>query len=106
MPAVSKGRVFTGAQAVKNGLVDELGGLSAAIAYAKTSMGLQPTDLIMLIAVSAAETPAEKLEQMLRQYFEPKVSMPNLGVAMNQLHEWLASIAAQPVARMPYIGLN
>ena len=38
------GRVWSGADAVKIGLVDELGGLSAAIDYAKTKIGLKATD--------------------------------------------------------------
>ncbi len=40
MHAIAQGRVWTGAQAVENGLVDELGGLDAAIAYAAAQAGV------------------------------------------------------------------
>ena len=38
--AIGRGRVWTGAQASENGLVDELGGFFAAINAAKTAVGI------------------------------------------------------------------
>ena len=40
--AVARGRVWTGADAAEHGLVDELGGLRAAVRRAKTLAGLDP----------------------------------------------------------------
>jgi protease-4 len=40
--AVGRGRVFTGAQAVGTGLLDELGGFDAAVAKARELAGLEP----------------------------------------------------------------
>ncbi len=47
---VARGRVWTGKDALTAGLVDELGGLSKAIDYTKTKVGLQPTDTLELVA--------------------------------------------------------
>jgi protease-4 len=40
--AIGGGRVWTGQQALENGLVDELGGLDQALNQAKELAGLQP----------------------------------------------------------------
>jgi len=39
---LARGRVWTGADALANGLVDELGGLDTAAALARTKAGLPP----------------------------------------------------------------
>jgi protease IV len=41
---IARGRVWTGADAKERGLVDELGGLHAAVALARERAGLPPTD--------------------------------------------------------------
>ena len=46
---LAKGQVWTGAEAVQNGLVDELGGLKEAFAAAKTRAGLNPDDPLELL---------------------------------------------------------
>ncbi len=46
---IARGRVWTGAQAKAIGLVDELGGLSAAIDAAKTLAGIPPGEDVRLI---------------------------------------------------------
>lgn len=52
---VAKGRVWSGEDAITAGLVDELGGLSKAIDYTKTRVGLQPTDTLELVAFPKPE---------------------------------------------------
>jgi protease-4 len=47
---VAKGRVWSGEDALAGGLIDELGGLSKAIDYTKTRVGLQPNDTLELVA--------------------------------------------------------
>ena len=46
---VAQGRVWTGAQALEAGLVDELGGLYAAARRAKVAIGLSPDDDVLLV---------------------------------------------------------
>ena len=47
--AIARGRVWTGRQAKANGLVDELGGLTRAIALAKERAGLDPAADVSLV---------------------------------------------------------
>lgn len=46
---VARGRVWSGADAVKNGLVDELGGFTKALDFVKTRIGLKPEDQVNLV---------------------------------------------------------
>lgn len=46
---VARGRVWSGADAIKAGLVDELGGFLKALDYTKTKIGLKPTDRVALV---------------------------------------------------------
>jgi protease-4 len=46
--AIAQGRVWTGAQALENGLVDELGGLDRAIALAKEKAGIPQSSRVQL----------------------------------------------------------
>ena len=47
--AIARGRVWTGRQAKANGLVDELGGLTRAIALAKERAGLDPAADVSIV---------------------------------------------------------
>lgn len=69
MPGVSKGRVFTGEQAVRLGLVDELGGLQTAFDYAKTSLGMKPEDRLAVRSFPRQTTPAERVRDLLKELF-------------------------------------
>jgi protease-4 len=57
----ARGRVWTGADALKAGLVDELGGLNAAIDDAKSRIGLQATDNVRLVRYPKPEDPVEAI---------------------------------------------
>jgi protease-4 len=48
--AVARGRVWTGADALEHGLVDELGGLRAAVRKAKVLAGLDEDDKVRLVS--------------------------------------------------------
>ncbi len=52
---VAKGRVWSGQDALAGGLVDELGGLSKAIDYTKTRLGLQANDALELVSFPKPE---------------------------------------------------
>ncbi len=49
---VARGRVWTGADAIGAGLVDELGGFLQALDYTKTKIGLKATDRVSLVEFS------------------------------------------------------
>jgi protease-4 len=58
---VARGRIWTGADAKRVGLVDELGGLVLAIDYAKAAAGIETTASITLKRLPEPEDPIDKL---------------------------------------------
>jgi len=61
----ARGRVWTGADALKAGLVDELGGFGRAIDYTKEKLGLKPDDTVWLVPFPAPEDPWKTLLKAL-----------------------------------------
>jgi protease-4 len=59
--AIARGRVWTGADALERGLVDELGGLRTAITRAKVLAGLEPDAEVRLVGY-----PGSSLRDLLR----------------------------------------
>jgi len=66
MPDVAKGRVFTGAQAKKIGLVDQLGGYDVALAELRKKLELKPDDVLSVEVFPAPLSPAEKVMKILK----------------------------------------
>ena len=77
---IARGRVWTGADALERGLVDELGGLRTAITRAKLLAGLEPDDDVRLVGY-----PGSSLLDFLR----PK---PSSQPAAASLPEALAAL--------------
>ena len=65
MEALAKGRVWSGADAVKNGLADEQGGFLKALDYVKTKIGLKPDDRVTLVPFPAPQQPWQTLFRTL-----------------------------------------
>jgi protease-4 len=61
---IAKGRVWTGVQAKEIGLVDELGGLSTAVAKAKELAGLKAEDSVRLRLYPEEKSPFEAIEEL------------------------------------------
>jgi len=61
---VAQGRVWTGRDALGHGLVDQLGGLRDAIAYAKQKAGLREGEDVHLTELPRRGGPLEALEKM------------------------------------------
>lgn len=57
---IAKGRAWTGVQAKKNGLVDELGGLDAALEYAAKSVGKTSRSKLKVIELPEPLSPLEQ----------------------------------------------
>ena len=66
MPDIAKGRVWTGAQAVQIGLVDELGGFGTAVAALRKKLNLTETDQIAIETYPPPETPVERVMKLLK----------------------------------------
>jgi protease-4 len=63
--SVAGGRVWSGDEASKVGLVDQLGGLRTAIEAAKEAAGLKPEDSITLREFPLPKTPLERLMSLM-----------------------------------------
>lgn len=63
--AVGQGRVWTGAQAMEIGLVDELGGLVQAVAAAKRMAGIDPELSVELVEYPAPKSIFEQIDDLL-----------------------------------------
>ena len=66
MPEIAKGRVFTGAQAQKLGLVDQLGGYDVTLAALRKNLNLNADDVVAVEVFPAPLTPAEKILKILK----------------------------------------
>jgi protease-4 len=59
--AIARGRVWTGLDARRLGLVDDLGGLTLAIGYAKAAAGIEPATGVQLKLLPAPKSPFDKV---------------------------------------------
>ncbi len=84
MPDLAKGRVFTGEEAQKLGLVDEIGGLTDTIDGLKKELKLADTDLVHLYYFPAPETPASFAFKILK----------NLGLEIAGMQQTMAPLHA------------
>lgn len=62
---IAKGRVYTGKQALKVGLVDQLGTLSDALVLLKKDIGIEKDEIVLLHQLPAPETPETLFLKML-----------------------------------------
>ncbi len=92
--AIGQGRVWTGAQAAELGLVDELGGLHAAVARAKQALGYGEEDGVLLVPYPRPRSLTEELSRMLRGGFaevfasELVALQPQLPGLWRELDAW------------------
>ncbi len=73
---IAQGRVWSGSDAVKIGLVDEIGGLDSALAYAKNKAGL-PVDA-KVVEFPAPKELAEELAAAFSNQQKPVALLPQL----------------------------
>ena len=87
MPDISKGHVWTGQQAVKLGLVDELGGYTTAVDAVRTRLKLAKDAPVELEVYPPPETPAERVVKLLKNFTTESVL---LQPAILQLQKFAA----------------
>ena len=73
MDKLARGRVWTGIQAVENGLADEIGGIDRAVAYAKQLGGIPPKSRFGIAYYPKAKTLQEKIAELVGG--GPKISV-------------------------------
>lgn len=96
---VAQGRVWTGEQALENGLIDRLGGLHSAVDVARERAGIAPGRPVRLVVL-----PERKgLIATLLQRREADVTAGLLGPEARPLVEWVRRLSGQgPLARLPF----
>lgn len=111
---VAQGRVWSGSQAARIGLVDTVGGLGVALALAKEKAGIDPDARVRLHIYPREPTLVERLRQILRlrgiERSAPSMSerlahalVPDLGMAVGGAGVILKSGPGRPLAVMPYV---
>jgi protease-4 len=91
---LARGRVYTGAMALKIGLVDELGSLQDAIAYAEKQAGFKAGEKVERMELPKARNPLESL-------FGPIDSEAELQVGLtNDLVQALSKFAPEVVEHL------
>jgi protease-4 len=80
--ALAKGRVWTGAQAKSNGLVDELGGLSVAVEKAKALAGIKPDQSVRLKLYPEQQSPFEAFQSVFGTFAEAARAAALLGAVV------------------------
>jgi protease-4 len=91
---VAQGRVWMGSQALRNGLVDEIGGFDRAIAMIKQSAGLEEDDLVTLVPYP----PPKDLFELLLDRDE----MANALVRYESADAGAIDLLREHVERVPY----
>jgi len=100
---VGRGRVWTGAQAADAGLVDELGGLRAAIERAKTRLDLGPDDDVALVPYPRPTTFYEQLNALFREMGVRAAGAHPAASALRRLEPWLhAARSGGAAALLPF----
>lgn len=80
---IARGRVWTGEQALENGLVDEIGGLMEAIAAARRLAGIEEDATVNLQRFPRERTPFEAFQELFGVSAEGAQSLAQLNALMN-----------------------
>jgi protease-4 len=79
MPDLAKGRVFTGDEALKLGLVDELGGMQTTIVALKKQLKMEPNDPVSIREFPAPKTPFDDLLRFFKNADGMSASLGSLS---------------------------
>jgi len=80
---IARGRVWTGEQALENGLVDEIGGFMEAVAAARRLAGLEEGQTVNLQRFPRERTPFEAFQELFGVSAEGAQSLAQLNALMN-----------------------
>ncbi len=101
MPDVAKGRVWTGAQASKIGLVDELGGYDVAVSAVRKSLKLDDKAQLGLEVFPAPETPAMRVMKLLKGFGQQSAMLGPVLLELQKLQTVLGPMARGLVLEKP-----
>jgi protease IV len=100
---ISQGRVWTGSQAMANGLVDDLGGLSRALVSARRMMGLSDSADLKLVTFEHQPGVIERLVLRSLESGDAGMSSSLRTILQHQTAslQWLEMIDGRPLALTP-----
>ena len=84
---VAKGRVWSGIQAKKFGLIDQIGGIWDALTYIKQSLGLKPEEAITIQVFPAPKTTLQALKDAMG-------TKPAVMIGIAKLNQWITQLTA------------
>ena len=96
---LAQGRVWSGNQALKLGLIDEIGGLTEAIDLAKNSANLENYKLVEL------PKPVSTIDKIIKTFSDQEVSLPEPFAHYNYMinNPNFFKEFSQPQSRLPFI---
>ena len=106
MRRIARGRVWSGEDALRIGLVDKLGGLSEAIDHTKAAIGLTPDDLVRLVPYPPAKDPLQALRDALEKGSLPfglQNAIRFLVTVSETFNTWVGPYAGGPEAGVLYV---
>ena len=106
MRRIARGRVWSGEDALRIGLVDKLGGLSEAIDHTKVAIGLTPDDLVRLVPYPPAKDPLQALRDALEKGSLPfglQNAIRFLVTVSETFNTWVGPYAGGPEAGVLYV---
>lgn len=103
---VGRGRVWTGAQALERGLVDELGGLSAAVRVAKREVGLPEDADVVLVPHPARRSLAQELVDALNASVVRAALPLDWPPFVERLDNWVTALRGGEPALVPPLVLD
>lgn len=80
---IARGRVWTGEQALENGLVDEIGGFMEAISAARRLAGIEDSQTVRVQRFPRERTPFEAFQELFGVSAEGAQSLARLNALMN-----------------------
>ncbi len=102
--AIARGRVWTGAQAMQNGLVDSIGGLGEAVRIAKLKVGLDEQADVSLLAFPPPASFAEQIDEMFRQVAVRATRSAPMPGLFRTAQQWLgAAVWESPMLLPPFL---
>jgi protease-4 len=101
--ALGRGRVWTGAQALEHGLIDEIGGLHAAATRAKLAVGLDADADVSLVPYPSSTNLADQISEVLRRMaisVRPALPLESLAA---RIEPWWALAGDAPSLLPPFL---
>ena len=96
MSEIAKGRVWTGEQAAKIGLVDELGGFGTTLAALRKKLNLNETDPVDIEIYPPPETPVERVMKLLKTFGLEEAALRPILSKTSAFHAIIAPLTIKP----------